>query len=90
MAPFEALYGRLYRSPSHWLDKKDSVIVGPEMIEETVKIVDLIRKRMKEAQDRHKSYANLHRRNLEFEVGDHVFLKISPVKGVMRFGKSGS
>ena len=65
------------------------MIVGPEMIEETVKIVDLIRKRMKEAQDRQKSYADLHRRNLEFEVGDHVFLKISPVKGVMRFGKSG-
>ena len=89
MAPFEALYGRPCRSPSHWLDKKDPVIVGPEMIEETAKIVDLIRKRMKDAQDRQKSYADLHRRNLEFEVGDHVFLKISPVKGVMRFGKSG-
>ena len=89
MAPFEALYGRPCRSPPHWLDKKDQVIVGPEMIEETVKIVDLIRKRMKEAQDRQKSYADLHRRNLEFEVGDHVFLKISPVKGVMRFGKFG-
>ena len=59
------------------------------MIEEIVKIVDLLRKRMKEAQDRQKSYADLHRRNSEFEVGDHVFLKISPVKGVMRFGKSG-
>ena len=58
------------------------------MIEETAKIVDLIRKQMKEAQDRQKSYADLHRRNLEFEVGDHVFLKISPVKGAMRFGKS--
>ena len=44
---------------------------------------------MKEAQDRQKSYADLHRRNLEFEVGDHVFLKKLPVKGVMRFGKSG-
>ena len=75
MAPFEALYGRPYRSPSHWLDRKDLVIVGPEMIEETAKIVDLIRKRMKEAQDRQKSYTDLHRRNLEFEVGDHVFLK---------------
>ena len=42
---------------------------------------------MKEAQDRQKSNADLHRRNLEFEVGDHVFLKISPVRGVMRFGK---
>ena len=54
-APFEALYGRPCTSPSHWLDRKDPVIVGPEMIEETVKIVDLIRKRMKEAQDCEKS-----------------------------------
>ena len=60
------------------------MIVGPEMIEETVKIVDLIRKWMKEAQDRQKSRADLHRRNLEFEVGDHVFLKISTVKGGKR------
>ena len=77
MAPFVALYGRPCRSPSHWLDRKDPVIVGPEMIDETVKIVNLIRKRMKEAQGRQKSYADLHRRNLEFEVGDHVFLKKS-------------
>ena len=48
MAPFEALYGRPCRSPSCWLDNKDPVLVGPELIEESVRIVDLIRKRMKE------------------------------------------
>ena len=89
MAPFEALYGRPCRSPSCWLDNKDPVLVGPELIEESVQIVDLIRKSMKEAQDRQKSYADLRRRPLEFVVGDHVFLKISPIRGVMRFGKSG-
>ena len=89
MAPFEALYGRPCRSPSCWLDNKDPVLVGPELIEESVRIVDLIRKRMKEAQDRQKSYADLMRRPLEFVVGDHVFLKISPIRGVMQFGKSG-
>ena len=89
MAPFEALYGRPCRSPSCWLHNEDPVLVGPELLEESVRIVDLIRKRMKEAQDRLKSYANLRRRPLEFVVGDHVFLKILPIRGVMRFGKSG-
>ena len=49
MAPFEALYGRPCQSPSCWLDNKDPVLVGPELIEESVRIMDLIRKRMKEA-----------------------------------------
>ena len=75
MAPFEALYGRPCRSPSCWLDNKDPVIVGPELIEETVKQVELIQKRMKEAQDRQKSYADLKRRSLEFQEGESVFLK---------------
>lgn len=44
---------------------------------------------MKEAQDCQKSYVDLYRRNLKFEVGDHVFLKISPIRGVMKFDKSG-
>ena len=66
MTPFEALYGRPCRSPSCWLDNKYPVIVGPELIEETVKQVELIQKRMKEAQDRQKSYADLKRRSLEF------------------------
>ena len=89
MTPFEALYGRPCRSPSCWLDTRDPILIGPELIEETVKHVELIKKRMKEAQDRQKSYADLHRRTIEFEVGEHVFLKISPTKGMMRFGKSG-
>ena len=89
MAPFEALYGRPCRSPSCWLDNQDLVIVGPELLEETVKQVELIQKRMKEAQDRQKSYADLKRRSLEFQEGESVFLKISPTRGVMRFGKSG-
>ena len=71
------------------MDNKDPILVGPELIEESVRIVDLIRKRMKEAQDRQMSYADLRRRPLEFVVGDHVFLKILPIRGVMRFGKLG-
>ena len=71
------------------MDNKDLILVGPELLEESVRVVDLIRKRMKEAQDRQKSYADLRRRPLEFMVGDHVFLKISLTLGVMSFGKSG-
>ena len=68
MAPFEALYGRPCRSPSCWLDNKDPVIVSLELIEETVKQVELIKKRMKEAQDRQKSYTDLKRRSQELRV----------------------
>ncbi|RVW12115.1 V-type proton ATPase subunit G2 [Vitis vinifera] len=55
----------------------------------TVEKVALIKERLKAAQSRHKSYADHRRRDLEFEVGDHVFLKVSPMKSVMRFGRKG-
>ena len=59
------------------------------MIRETSEKVDLIRKRIKTAQDRHKSYADKGRTDLEFEVGDMVFLKVSPLRNVVRFGSVG-
>ena len=64
-------------------------MLGPEMIQQTVEKVKLIRKRMQAAQNRQKSYADVRRRELEFQVGDHVFLKVSPTKGVRRFGIKG-
>ena len=54
---------------------------------ETIRKVELVQDRMRATQSRQKSYADNRRRELEFDVGDHVFLKISPFKGVMRFGK---
>ncbi|XP_074277497.1 uncharacterized protein LOC141601129 [Silene latifolia] len=51
--------------------------------------IQLIRQKMRAAQDRQKSYADLHRRDIEFAVGDKVLLKVSPMRGVMRFGKKG-
>ena len=51
--------------------------------------IKVIRDRLKISQDRHKSYADNRRRDLEFEIGDMVFLRISPWKGVLRFGKRG-
>ena len=89
MAPFEALYGRPCKSPSCWLETTDRLILGPDMIRETSEMVDLIRKRMKASQDRQKSYADRRRVDLEFSVGDLVFVKISPLKRVVRFGKAG-
>ena len=65
----------------------DSSITGPDLIRDTSEKVSLIRHRLVTAQSRHKSYADVRRRPLEFEVGDHVFLKVMPNRGVVRFGK---
>ncbi|KAL5579092.1 hypothetical protein UlMin_011534 [Ulmus minor] len=64
-------------------------LLGPEIVQKTVDIVEKIRQRMKTAQSRQKSYANRRRKPLQFVVGDKVFLKVAPMKGVMRFGKKG-
>ncbi|RVW60053.1 Retrovirus-related Pol polyprotein from transposon 17.6 [Vitis vinifera] len=89
MAPFEALYGRKCRSPIYWNDVGERKLLGPELVQLTVEKVALIKERLKTAQSRHKSYADQRRRDLEFEVGDHVFLKVSSMKSVMRFGRKG-
>ena len=59
------------------------------MIRDTSKKVGLIQKRLLTAQSRQKSYADKRHGPLEFEVGDNVFLKVMPKKGVVRFGKQG-
>ena len=89
MAPFEALYGRPCKSPACWIETGDRLILGPEVIMEASRKVEEIRMRMKTAQDRQKSYADKRRRELEFEVVDEVFLKISPLKNIIRFGRKG-
>ncbi|KAJ0949182.1 putative nucleotidyltransferase, Ribonuclease H [Helianthus annuus] len=88
-APFEALYGRKCRSPLCWAEIGDSQITGPEMVVDTTEKIAQIRQRMAAARDRQKSYADKRRKPLEFQVGDRVLLKVSPWKGVVRFGKRG-
>ncbi|GJR00863.1 hypothetical protein Tco_0523847 [Tanacetum coccineum] len=88
-APFEALYGRKCRSLVLWAEIGDSRLIGPELVQETIDKVVVIRDRLKAARDRQKSYADNRRKLLEFQVGDHVILKVSPWKGVVRFGKKG-
>ncbi|GKA61415.1 putative reverse transcriptase domain-containing protein, partial [Tanacetum coccineum] len=88
-APYEALYGRKCRSPVCWAEVGEAQLTGPELIQETTEKVVLIKQRMQAAQDRQKSYADRKRKPMEFEVGDRVMLKVSPWKGVVRFGKRG-
>ncbi|GJQ91998.1 putative reverse transcriptase domain-containing protein [Tanacetum coccineum] len=88
-APYEALYGRKCRSPICWAEVGEAQLTGPELIQETTEKIVLIKQRMQAAQDRQKSYADRKRKPMEFEVGDRVMLKVSPWKGVVRFGKRG-
>ncbi|GKC04422.1 putative reverse transcriptase domain-containing protein [Tanacetum coccineum] len=88
-APFKALYGRKCRSPVLWAEIGESSLIRPELVQETADKVVLIKEKLKVARDRQKSYADNRRKPLEFEVGDKVLLKMSPWKGVMRFGKKG-
>ncbi|GJS11479.1 putative reverse transcriptase domain-containing protein [Tanacetum coccineum] len=88
-APFEALYGRKCRSPVCWAEVGDSQLTGPEIIQETTEKIVQIRQRLQAARDRQRSYANVRRKPLEFQVGDRVMLKVSPRKGIFRFGKRG-
>ncbi|KAL2226202.1 UNVERIFIED_CONTAM: Transposon Tf2-12 polyprotein [Sesamum indicum] len=89
MAPYEALYGRRCRSPICWDIEGLRQLEGPELVQETVEKVQVVKKCLKAAQDRQKSYVDQHRREIEYEVGDKVFLKISPWRGILRFGKQG-
>ncbi|GJR98707.1 putative reverse transcriptase domain-containing protein [Tanacetum coccineum] len=88
-APFEALFGRKCRSPVLWAEIRESRLIGPKLVQETTNKVVLIKEKLKEARDRQKSYADNRRKPLEFEVRDQVLQKVSPWKGVIRFGKKG-
>ena len=89
MAPYEALYGRRCRTPICWTELDEHKIIGPDLVKDTEEKVQIIQQRLKAASDRQKSYANLKRKDIEFEVGDKVFLKVSPWKRILRFGRKG-
>ena len=89
MTSFEALYGRRRRSPIGWFDVGDSSLFGPKFINRSLEKSHIIRNRFKISYRRQKSYVDNRRRDLEFEEGDKVYLKISPMKGVVRFCKKG-
>ena len=89
MTPYEALYGRKCRTPLCWKELSEKKVIGFDFIQETEEKVKMIRERLKVVADRQKSYADLKRKDIQYEIGEKVFLKVSPWKKVMRFGKKG-
>ncbi|KAL0546388.1 hypothetical protein IC582_016296 [Cucumis melo] len=89
MAPFEALYGKCCRSPVSWDEVGEQRLMDPELVQSTNEAIQKIRSRMQTTQSRQKSYADVRRKDLEFNVGDKVFLKVAPMKGVLRFERKG-
>ena len=87
IAPFEVLYGRRCRTPTCWTELNEHKVIGPDIVKDTEEKVQVIRQRLKVANDQHKSYADLKKKDIEYEVGDKVFLKVSPWRKVLRFGK---
>ena len=87
MAPYKALYRRKCRSTIGWFDVGKNHLVGPDLIQQAVDKVKVIQERLLTAQSRQKFDTDNQRTKLEFEEGDWVFLKVSTMNGVMRFGK---
>ena len=89
MAPYEALYGRKCGTLLCWTELSERKVIGPDLIQETEEKVKMIRERLKVAIDRQKSYVNMKIKDIRYEIGEKLFLKVSPWKKVMRFGKNG-
>jgi len=84
MAPYEALYGRRYRTPLCWYQDGKAALVGPELFGQTTEKVRMVRNRMQASQSRQKAYTDRRRRPLEFAAGDHAFLRVTRTTGVGR------
>jgi hypothetical protein len=89
MSPFEALYGRNCITPLHWHQPGKRQVFGPEILLEAKENIRMVRENLKAAQSRQRSYADTRRKELNFEVGDYVYLKVSPIRGTIRFGVKG-
>jgi hypothetical protein len=89
ISPFEALYGRNYRTLLHWDQPGERQVFGLEILLEAKEYIRMVRENLKAAQCRQRSYADTRRRELNFEVGDYVYLKVSPIIGTKRFGVKG-
>ncbi|KAL8091649.1 hypothetical protein AgCh_034054 [Apium graveolens] len=87
--PYEALYGRKYRPPTYWDEVGEHKLIGPDLVQQMKEKVEMIRKRLIAAQDRQAKYINQERKDVQFEFRENVLLKISPWKGLTRFGKKG-
>jgi hypothetical protein len=89
MAPFEVLYGCQCCTPLNWIEPGEKAIFGPDLVEEAKAAISRIQENLRVTRLCQESYANKRHRPLEFAVGDHVYLKVSPMKGMKRFGMKG-
>ncbi|XP_070010550.1 uncharacterized protein [Nicotiana sylvestris] len=89
MAPYEALYGRRCRSLVGWFELGEAWLLGIDLVQDALDKVKIIQDRLRTAQSRQKSYADRKVRDVAFMVGERVLLRVSSMKGVMRFGKKG-
>jgi hypothetical protein len=85
MALFEVLYGRRCRTPLFWNETRDRKVFRPDILHEAEKQVRMVKENLRVTQSRQKSYADHRRRELCFEVGDFVYLKVSPMRGLCHF-----
>ena len=83
MTPYEVLYDWRCRTPMCWTKLNEHKVIGPDIVKGTKEKVQVIRQRLKAASDRQKSYANLKRKDIEYEIGDKVFLKVSPLRKIL-------
>jgi hypothetical protein len=88
MAPFEFFYGRKCGTPLFWNEPGENQIFGLDILREAERQVQMFRENLKLAQSRQKSYAD-NRRELRFQVGNFVYLKVSPMRGLRRFNIRG-
>jgi hypothetical protein len=88
-SPFEALYGRKCRTPLYWDQIGERQVFGPDIIEDAEQLVQQVRENLRVTQTHLKSYADVRRRDLTFAVDDHVYLKVSPMRGIRRFNVKG-
>jgi hypothetical protein len=85
MSPFKVLYGRKYRTPLFWNEPRENQVFEKEILREAERQIQVVGENLKLAQSRQKSYVDHRRRKLSFQVGDFVYLKVSPMSGLHRF-----
>jgi hypothetical protein len=85
MSPFQALYGRSCRTPLHWDQPGEKEVFGPDILLVAEENIKMVQENLKISQSRQQSYVDTRRREMSFEVGDFIYLKVSPIRGVRRF-----
>ncbi|WVZ76286.1 hypothetical protein U9M48_024273 [Paspalum notatum var. saurae] len=88
-SPFETLYGKRCRTPLFWNQTCEKQVFGPDIIQDVEQQLQIVKENLRVAQPRQRSYADVRRRDLSFKVDDHVYLKVSPMRGIRRFNMNG-